>query len=152
MVWFVAQKKRSQQLFIFHCVNSQGHYLDAIFLLHSQWYSDGKGCTEISFASLWFPWGGFWVYDSLKLLQLYEQKWCQALYNILKLFPAVLEIDCFAWKVSKNGVISGPYFPVFGVNTEKIQENTDRKQLRIWTLFKHSGHQKPLGYIDKTSL
>ena len=102
MVWFAAQKKRSQQLFIFHCVNSQGHYLDAIFLLHSQWYSDGKGCTEISFASLWFPWGGFWVYDSLKLLQLYEQKWCQALYNILKMFPAVLEIDCFAWKCPKT--------------------------------------------------
>ena len=24
-----------------------------------------------------------------------------------------------AWKVSKYGVISGPYFPVFGMNTEK---------------------------------
>ena len=24
-----------------------------------------------------------------------------------------------AWKVSKNGVISGPYFPVFGLNTGK---------------------------------
>ena len=23
-----------------------------------------------------------------------------------------------AWKVSKHGVISGPYFPVFGLNTE----------------------------------
>ena len=23
-----------------------------------------------------------------------------------------------AWKVSKYGVISGPYFPVFGLNTE----------------------------------
>ena len=25
-----------------------------------------------------------------------------------------------AWKVSKYGVISGPYFPVFGLNTGKI--------------------------------
>ena len=24
-----------------------------------------------------------------------------------------------AWKVSKCGVFSGPYFPVFGLNTEK---------------------------------
>ena len=24
-----------------------------------------------------------------------------------------------AWKVSKYGVISGPYFPVFGLNTER---------------------------------
>ena len=33
-----------------------------------------------------------------------------------------------ALKVSKYEVISGPYFPAFGLNT-------DQKQLRIWTLF-----------------
>ena len=52
-----------------------------------------------------------------------------------------------AWKVSKFGVFSGPYFPVFGLNT-KInsinirkspysvwkQENTDQKKICIWTL------------------
>ena len=41
-----------------------------------------------------------------------------------------------AWKVSKYEVISGPYFPVFELNTEihhkspysvQIQENTDQK-------------------------
>ena len=32
---------------------------------------------------------------------------------------------------SKYGVFSGLYFPVFGL----IQENTDQKRLRIWTLF-----------------
>ena len=32
-----------------------------------------------------------------------------------------------AWKMSKYGVISGPYFPAVGVNT-------DQKQLCIWTL------------------
>ena len=28
-----------------------------------------------------------------------------------------------AWKVSKYGVISGPYFPVFGLNTEIYEAN-----------------------------
>ena len=36
------------------------------------------------------------------------------------------------WKVSKYGAFSGPYFPVFGLNTEiywiwRTQENTDQK-------------------------
>ena len=41
-----------------------------------------------------------------------------------------------AWKVSKYGVISGSYCPVFGLNTEiyEVQENTDQKQRRIWNL------------------
>ena len=46
------------------------------------------------------------------------------------------------WKVSKYGVFSGPYFPVFGLNAERkspysgrILENTDQKKLRIWTFF-----------------
>ena len=55
------------------------------------------------------------------------------------------------WKVSKYGVFSGPYFPALGLNTEiywteyvnlrskspylvRIQENTDQKKLRVWTL------------------
>ena len=37
--------------------------------------------------------------------------------------------------MSKYGVFSGPYFPVFGLNSVRIQENTDQKNLRIWTLF-----------------
>ena len=53
--------------------------------------------------------------------------------------------------MSKHGVFSGPYFPVFGLNTElygvnfriqseyshsvQIPENTDQKKLHIWTLF-----------------
>ena len=42
----------------------------------------------------------------------------------------------------KYGVFSGPYFLVFGLNTDiyfvyslRIQENTDQKKLRIWTFF-----------------
>ena len=38
-----------------------------------------------------------------------------------------------AWKVSKYGVISGPYFSV--LYADWIQENADQKLLRIWTLF-----------------
>ena len=32
------------------------------------------------------------------------------------------------WNVSKYGVLSGPY-------SVQVQENTDQKKLRIWTLF-----------------
>ena len=50
----------------------------------------------------------------------------------------VVLVSHTAWKVSKYRVISGPYFPAFGVNTEiyflrkypysiRIQENTDQK-------------------------
>ena len=44
-------------------------------------------------------------------------------------------------KCPNYGVFSGPYFPVFGLNTEVtsvsvlIQGNMDRKKLSIWTLF-----------------
>ena len=37
-----------------------------------------------------------------------------------------------ARKVSKYGVFNGPYFSVF---SPRIEENTDQKKLRIWTLF-----------------
>ena len=43
-----------------------------------------------------------------------------------------------ARKMSIYGVFYCPYFPVFGLNTEKnVQKrgNTDQKKLRIWTLF-----------------
>ena len=36
----------------------------------------------------------------------------------------------------KYGVFSGPYFPVFGLNTEIYRVKTDQRKLRIWTLFK----------------
>ena len=38
------------------------------------------------------------------------------------------------WKVPKYGVFSGPYFPVFGLNTGKYGP----EKLRIWTLFTQS--------------
>ena len=45
-----------------------------------------------------------------------------------------------------HGVYSGPYFPAFGLRISpysvRMQENTDQKKLRIWTLFFewYSGH------------
>ena len=50
-------------------------------------------------------------------------------------FGMILPVDnCHTytvWKVSKYGVFSGPYFPTFGLNTERygvslrMQENTE---------------------------
>ena len=40
---------------------------------------------------------------------------------------SVSSIIVTVWKVSKYGVFSGPY-------SARIQENTDKKKLRIWTL------------------
>ena len=50
------------------------------------------------------------------------------------------------WKVSKYGVFSGPYFPAFGLNTERygispysvrMRENTDQKKRRIFGHLTH---------------
>ena len=49
-----------------------------------------------------------------------------------------------AWKVSKYGDFSGPYFPTFRPNTGispysvRMRENTNQKKLHIWTLFTQS--------------
>ena len=56
--------------------------------------------------------------------------------NIINSFWSVT-----AWKVSKYGVFSVPYFPAFELNTGispysvRMRENTDQKKLRIWTPF-----------------
>ena len=54
-------------------------------------------------------------------------------------FPVLYSL--IAWKVPKYEIFSGPYFPVFGLNTEiyfikfpysvRIKENTVQKKLRI---------------------
>ena len=60
-------------------------------------------------------------------------------YKFRQRFSVCLSKDTFTvWKVSKYRAFSSPYFPVFGLNTEiygVIQENTDQKKLRLWTLF-----------------
>ena len=62
-----------------------------------------------------------------------EALWCRN--KVAKIIPA--------WKVSIYGVISGPYFPVFGLNTEiysvnlRIQSEYRKMQTRNNSIFGH---------------
>ena len=47
-----------------------------------------------------------------------EPLWEHVFYKTILIFQLIVCMKCTAWKVSKYGVISGPYFPVFGLNTE----------------------------------
>ena len=47
-------------------------------------------------------------------------------YKNYKMFPYTIT----AWKVSKYGVISGPYFPVFGLNTEILRIHVEYRKIR----------------------
>ena len=51
--------------------------------------------------------------------------------NFSALNKPILVLRSTAWKVSKYGVFSGLYFPVFSPNAG----NTDQKKLSIWILF-----------------
>ena len=65
--------------------------------------------------------------------------------NTLINFMVTLFIRCkfTAWKVPKYGVISGPYFPAFGLNTERyevslrIQSECGKIRTRNNTVFGH---------------
>ena len=48
---------------------------------------------------------------------IYKQCKCYCVYHVLFYLNSSRNFDT-AWKVSKYGVFSGPYFPVFGLNTE----------------------------------
>ena len=52
----------------------------------------------------------------------------QNLWKLLLKETSMHPLTVTAWKVFKNGVSSGLY-------SVQIQENTDQKKLRIWTLF-----------------
>ena len=41
-----------------------------------------------------------------------------------------VRMKCTAFKVSKYGLFSDPYFPVFDLNTENYRVNTEQKKLR----------------------
>ena len=68
----------------------------------------------------------------------------QSVWDLFALF--VFQDSFTAWKVSKYGVFSGPYFPVFRLNSKIYGENHciqseyrkihTRKKICIWTLFK----------------
>ena len=64
----------------------------------------------------------YWGY--LKLRQISKINLFVNIINCLKplaifVNSSIFDADYTAWKVSKYGVISGPYFPVFGLNTGK---------------------------------
>ena len=63
------------------------------------------------------------------------QKLFAKIFNSLQPFHytknSTLDVFLAAWKVSKYGVISGLYFPVFGLNTEIYRPNTGKYGLEI---------------------
>ena len=52
-------------------------------------------------------------------------------------FTSTKQYSTLREKCPNTEFFSGPYFPVFGLNTEIYfgAENTDQKKLHIWTLF-----------------
>ena len=62
--------------------------------------------------------------------------------RIFAMYTKVTKLDT-AWKVSKYGVISGPYFPVYGLNTEiyrvslRIQSEYTKIKTRKSSIFGH---------------
>ena len=66
------------------------------------------------------------------------------MYSTLSKFNTLLK-EHYCVKLPKYGVFSGPYFPAFGLNTERYRVSLlilslcrkirTRKKLRIWTLF-----------------
>ena len=62
--------------------------------------------------------GIFFVGNFIELVEKNTKNWENFLHYLSKLRRFnILWITYTAWKVSKYGVISGPYFPVFGLNT-----------------------------------
>ena len=60
-----------------------------------------------------------------------------------------------AWKVSKSGVISGPYFPVFELNTEiysvnlRIQSEYRKIRIRKNSVFGHFSRSDTIFWEDR---
>ena len=88
-----------------------------------------------------FFWPAFFPYKvrikQSKILCLYRKMWVRENPYFGIFYPVT------AWKVSKDGVFSGLYFPVFGLNTGKY----GAKKHRIWTLFTQWVFCIPMGFI-----
>ena len=52
-----------------------------------------------------------------------------------------------AWKVSKYGVFSGPYFPTFEPYSVQMQKNTDQMKLRIWNISRSETHHQQISVL-----
>ena len=76
--------------------------------------------------------------------------------NFSHFIVEILRKMCTAWKVSKYGVFSGLCFPVFGLqnllskspHSLRIRENTNQKNIRVWTLFTQFENKK-CGFLTK---
>ena len=55
-------------------------------------------------------------------IQLISCKNAQLMWGFFETFIPFWDV-CTGWKVSKYGVLSGPYFPLFGLNTEIYSVN-----------------------------
>ena len=103
-------------------------FLINVFIAHTVLWRD-SGINLENYGKKW----SFFVAH-----RIYLSFYWNAYPEIRKLFLDVFKaFDRFwhtvtAWKLSKYGVFSGPYFPAFGLNT-------DQKKLRIWTLFTQWG-------------
>ena len=52
-----------------------------------------------------------------------------------KMTQKLVLLTFIAWKLSKYGVISGPYFPVFGLNTEIYCVKSVQIRKNFWSVF-----------------
>ena len=73
--------------------------------------------------------------------------------NIIMFFLLWINVTATAWKVSKYGVFSGPYFPIFGLNTEIYGVNSHSVPF-VFSSFNisqcvHENNLKPILEKDK---
>ena len=70
-------------------------------------------------------------------------------------YPFILTKCRTAWKVSKYGVFSGPYFPAFTLNTKRyfislrIQSECRKTRTRKSSVFGHISHSAGIFWTDK---
>ena len=67
----------------------------------------------------------------IDILQIFKYPLRKRIIIIFQVNLSLKDSSKLSLRESKYGVFSGPYFPV----SDSIQESTDQKKLRIWTLF-----------------
>ena len=75
------------------------------------------GCSNVPKITSFITCSKFMLYEVLFLL--YISYLCYMFFSYINHIFICITV----WKVSKYGVISGPYFPVFGLNTEIYEVN-----------------------------
>ena len=91
---------------------------------------EGSTTSSIITFSIFLLLRKIWDFPGLDFMWLFSNnlnnlKWLETIWTmvVVPIFQPVyflhLLMEFTAWKVSKYGVISGPYFPAFGLNTER---------------------------------